>query len=524
MLDQWRIAHNVAVPKTASGGRVRDADWLAKTSAAGPNAKPAGTDYSLAAAPLRYGQDSVVASYTLPGYSFYAGYVNGYVSYYDLVRLRPGATVLSITVRAGVFAVNVIDIEPGCCTVGDAPGFVARSSHPGMSKPIVYCAAWQVDTVVAELRDNGYSRDEYVIWSAHYAGYTHICGPSTCGYGQADMTQYASNARYDSNVSIASVFGSAPPPAPPVPTSYPVSAGATGPLVKALQNGLNKWASRTGSAALTVDSDFGPGTTAATTKAQQYFMQHGVAAGTATQWLMDQLAYPLWPLSNGRSGVDVLHLEQNLNRWSQVIGSAQQAQDGLYGSGVEGAVAKAQFHFGERGVPAGTCTQAVYDDLEAAAPPVPVNYPVVEGDYGPLVLALQNGLNKWVSRTGSADLTPDGDFGAGTKAAVVKAQEFFQQHGVPAGEANQALMNQLAFALWPIESGRQGLDVQHLQENLSKWKSQLKITELTADGDFGPATAGAVAQAQVYFGERGVTAGTCTQNVYDKLEGTPPEA
>lgn len=516
MLDQWRIAHNIAVPKTAAGGRVRDAGWLAKTTLPGPG-KLAFTPASSAA--TVYGQDSVVASYTLAGYTFYAGYVNGYVSYGAMAALHPSAKVLSITVRSGVYAVNVIDIEPGCCTVADAPGFVARSSHPGMAKPVVYCAAWQGQEVVNELSASGYARDEYVIWSAHYAGYTHICGPGTCGYAQADMTQYASNSRYDSDIALASVFGSAPPP---VPTSYPVSAGATGPLVKALQNGLNKWASRTGSAVLTPDSDFGADTTAATVKAQQYFMQHGVAAGTATQWLMDQLAYPLWPLSNGRSGVDVLHLEQNLNRWSQVTGSAQQAQDGLYGSGVEGAVAKAQFHFGERGVTAGDCTQAVYDDLEAAAPPVPTSYPVVEGDYGSLVLALQNGLNKWVTRTGSASLTPDGDFGADTKTAVVKAQEFFQQHGVPAGEATQWLMDQLAFALWPVESGRQGLDVQHLQENLNKWKAQVKSAELAPDGVFGVNTAGAVAQAQVYFGERGVTAGTCTQNVYDKLEGTPP--
>jgi len=445
MLDQWRIEHSVLVPKNASGGRVRDKDWLARTSLAGPN-EGFKTDASaevLASASLVYGQDSVTAGNTANGYTFYAGYVNGYVSYGAMVARHPGAKVMSITVRAGVYGVDVIDVEPGCCTFADTPGFIRNSTHPGMARPVVYCAAWQGESMVSYLAGYGFKRGvHYDLWSAHYTGRVHICAPDTCGYGSADMTQYASNAYVDSDVAYSYVFGASPSP---VPTSYPVTLGASGPLVKALQEGLNKWASRTGSAVLNpVDSNFGPDTKAATVKAQVYFYERGVAAGTATQWLMDQLAYPLWPLSSGRQGLDVEHLQSALNTWNA----------GRIGFG--------------------------------------------------------------------ANLSTDGGFGDATKEAAAKAQFYFMERGVAAGQVTQWLWGQLEAPLWPIKTGRQGIDVLNLQKNLNKWKTVLGLAEdLAEDGNDGSLTAGAVAKAQVHFSEHGVPAGECTENVYAKLEANP---
>src|SRR6201999_4292478 len=106
-----------------------------------------------------------------------------------------------------------------------------------VNKPVIYCAAWQVTSFVNYLARNGIPRSRYYIWSAHYGRGLHYCGPHTCGYGQADATQYASNAYYDSDVWQSYMFtgggggGNVTPVS--VPKNYPVKEGDTGPLVKA---------------------------------------------------------------------------------------------------------------------------------------------------------------------------------------------------------------------------------------------------------------------------------------------------
>lgn len=320
-----------------------------------------------------YGQDSVTASNTAKGLSVYAGYVNGYVSYGSMVARHPGARVLSISVRNGTYGVDVLDVEPGAATESAMIPFLRSSPHAHVGKPVIYCAAWQVTTFVNYLARNGHPRSSYYIWSAHYGRGLHYCGPHTCGFGQADATQYASNAYYDSDVWQSYMFtgsgggGNVTPVA--VPKNYPVSQGDTGPLVVALQGGLDKWRSRTGSALLTVngkyDGKFGPATKAAVVKAQEYFLQRGVTAGTANQALMDQMAYALWPVKQGMQGVDVVNLQKNLNKWNGVLkfGKAL-TPDGEFGPATAAAVAKAQAHFGEHGITAGYTTQNVYDKLE----------------------------------------------------------------------------------------------------------------------------------------------------------------
>lgn len=348
---------------TMFGGRPHDAEWLRQAALPGPNEENLDSLEGLEeASMIVYGQDSTESGYTARGDTFYAGYINGYVSYPGMVGRHPGAHNWSITIRPGVYQCDVIDVEPGCCSIGEVPAFMERSTHPHSAKPILYNSSWQSQSFINYLASHGIARNRYFLWSAHVGRGVHICAPHTCGYAQADATQYLFTTHIDYDIAYASMFGPAPKP---VPTNYPVSEGATGPLVKAAQEGLNKWHPRTGGKILDpVDSDFGPATKAQTAVAQKYFYQRGVAAGEMTQWLMDQLAFPLWPISTGRQGLDVENLQNRLNAWSGTLGFALLDKDGAFGSTTANAVNKAQVHWGQRGVTAGQCTQSLWEKLE----------------------------------------------------------------------------------------------------------------------------------------------------------------
>jgi peptidoglycan hydrolase-like protein with peptidoglycan-binding domain len=66
-------------------------------------------------------------------------------------------------------------------------------------------------------------------------------------------------------------------------------------------------------------------------------------------------------------------------------------------------------------------------------------FPLSEGMDGDLVATVQKLLNKWAATIDFDLLKVDGDFGPGTEAAVVRAQEYFGQKGVTAGIVNTAL-------------------------------------------------------------------------------------
>ena len=148
-----------------------------------------------------------------------------------------------------------------------------------------------------------------------------------------------------------------------------------------------------------------------------------------------------WPLSIGSTYTAVVKtLQASINKWITALAGTFGASvlltvDGAFGPLTAAAVTVAQAYFGDTG-PAGTCSQALYNDL--AGPPVSP-WPLVSGDAGALVKALQAGLNKW--KFGA--LTLDGDFGPLTKAAVVKAQAYFK-NGAVSGTCDQALFADLA--------------------------------------------------------------------------------
>ena len=151
-----------------------------------------------------------------------------------------------------------------------------------------------------------------------------------------------------------------------------------------------------------------------------------------------------WPLAVGSTYTAVVKaLQASINKWITALAGTFGASvlltvDGNFGPLTAAAVTVAQAYFGDAG-PAGTCSQALYNDL--AGPPVSP-WPLVSGDAGALVKALQGGLNKW--KFGA--LTLDGDFGPLTKAAVVKAQAYFK-NGAVSGTCDQALFADLARAV-----------------------------------------------------------------------------
>ena len=195
-----------------------------------------------------------------------AGYVNGnWVTYPHLVAAFPRAHVLSIAVSASHNA-DALDIESGDATPGQAPGWFTRQKARGAARPCLYASAFVMDTeVLPALTAAGIPRSAVRLWSAHYTGVAHRCGPSSCRElaVTADGTQWTSNALgrdLDESLLAADFFGAPTPPA----TGWTAAMIADLPLVKQGDTGTNV---RTVQALCTarghvtaVDGAFGPAT------------------------------------------------------------------------------------------------------------------------------------------------------------------------------------------------------------------------------------------------------------------------
>lgn len=217
-----------------------------------------------------FGQDNVTVSALTPGFPVYAGYYNGPFANLTALRARfPHAYIVTIALRLnGSKGSMAADIEPGTMSAtqtgsfADCLAWLKQGGFPAGRKPLIYVMASWAAALERYLAANGWSRESYDMWTAHYAG-LHLCSPSGCGYGgtrQADATQYASGAN-DYNVFRGYVIHGTVPPVPP-PPSYP-SLGSTGDAVKLVQTELNLWAKACGFGPLIVDGDFGGKTYAA---------------------------------------------------------------------------------------------------------------------------------------------------------------------------------------------------------------------------------------------------------------------
>lgn len=105
-----------------------------------------------------------------------------------------------------------------------------------------------------------------------------------------------------------------------------------------------------------------------------------------TWWATRSASHPAFPLGQGMTDgpaatSGLIHtLQRNVNRWAVKLGvPAQLLVDGDYGPLTAAAVTLAQLSFGERGVPAGVCDQAMFTKLAAAVPAGPLPPPAPAG-------------------------------------------------------------------------------------------------------------------------------------------------
>ena len=125
-----------------------------------------------------------------------AGYVGGAgPTYAQLASKFPDAKRVSVAV-ASRYDADVLDVEPGDATPAVAPAWVRRQQARGVKRPGIYCSVSSVRDVLHTLAAAGIRRDDIKLWTAHYTGTPHVCGPS-CGFGMtgtADATQFTDRA------------------------------------------------------------------------------------------------------------------------------------------------------------------------------------------------------------------------------------------------------------------------------------------------------------------------------------------
>jgi hypothetical protein len=193
--------------------------------------------------------DSIENSQFPPGAAAYAAYVDGRLgdqpNYDWVVRAFPKAHHLSIALSADHDA-DALDVESGAASPSDIHGWRERQVRRGVARPVIYANAYTMQTsVLAVLSSAGIPRASVRLWTAHYSGQAHICGPRTCEALSipADGTQWTSSAMgrvLDQSLLLDDFFGT--PPAPAANSTEAIvqqlptlKLGATGPAVRRVQ-------------------------------------------------------------------------------------------------------------------------------------------------------------------------------------------------------------------------------------------------------------------------------------------------
>lgn len=156
---------------------------------------------ALATGKLYQGADTIGGDIGLlpNGLDMYASYVDNLRGYSELVAAREssGAFLLSITIFGG--AAHCGDVEPQAMRPADLPSWLDHVAllDPRLDPAVswVYTSASQMGTA------NQYIGSRRVIrWSAHYGFGAHVCGPTTCGWPQADWTQWDDKGAQGQNI------------------------------------------------------------------------------------------------------------------------------------------------------------------------------------------------------------------------------------------------------------------------------------------------------------------------------------
>lgn len=185
--------------------------------------------------------DSIYVTSLPSGGDAYAGYVNGKWATWDALvtaKEKTGAKLLSIDVFGNATA-HCLDVESGDATNADVLPWFKRMKAAGIPVPVIYTSAGNTQAVINILMLQGkYTRQEFLIWSAHYTGKEHICAPAVCGYAAADATQWTDAGPNGCDVSAAASYffpwtlGTGTPttpvvtaPKPSGPLPYPAPTG-----------------------------------------------------------------------------------------------------------------------------------------------------------------------------------------------------------------------------------------------------------------------------------------------------------
>jgi len=233
--------------------------------------------------------DSVDVTQIPLGAEAVAGYTTGlYPTWSSLAAKFPHAYRLSIAVNSGENA-DCLDIEAGDATVGDAPGWYARQRARGVARPCLYASVSTMGSLLGVLRLAGIPRSSVRLWSAHYGDGQHVCGPGSCrmtstAVDGSQWTDMALGRSLDESLLVDGFFGSGPSPSPSwqeammnaLPVLQQGDHDEPGqPLdvhrVQLLVAGIGKWNNLGAVTQIAQDGSFGPATTTAVKRVQQYF-------------------------------------------------------------------------------------------------------------------------------------------------------------------------------------------------------------------------------------------------------------
>lgn len=165
-------------------------------------------------------------SQQFPQAEMVAGYVDGdepEVWTADDWALFPDAVRVEISRVAANGIGDVLDVESGLATPGQAAGWIAARKHAGYYRPTIYCSRDLVPAVRAGTGSYVLGRD-YDIWVADYTGQPHqVAAPGLPAAGCA-ATQYESTTGYD----VSAVYDDAWPHRRPPATGIPAPGGLSG--------------------------------------------------------------------------------------------------------------------------------------------------------------------------------------------------------------------------------------------------------------------------------------------------------
>lgn len=127
-----------------------------------------------------------------------AGYINGsWPTFSQLAARFPKAILLSITVTGDTAAhAMAVDDEPGDVSTAGAVAWLRAAAARGTWRPCAYASASAMGGLMAAMQAAGLNLSDFRLWSAHYTGTAHICGPHSCGLVSRDMdgTQWTDRA------------------------------------------------------------------------------------------------------------------------------------------------------------------------------------------------------------------------------------------------------------------------------------------------------------------------------------------